>query len=263
MKNYNELVFSKTRIASIDVCEMGKQKHHVAALLEINVSLAREKIKKYSHDHHKISFTAWLIKAISLTLKDYEQVAGYLKGKRKLVVFNDINVSILVEKEVNGQKVPIPLVIENASERTIESITEQIKVAREIEFTNEDMVLQRKSMRVEKIYYLLPGFLRRAFWRYLLSHPHYAFQKMGNVSFTSIGMVGSVNGWFIPIGVHPVCFGVSALVKKPVVNNDKIEIGEVLNLTVLLDHDVVDGAPMARFINKLSQNLEEGIGIQY
>lgn len=261
MKNYKELIFPKTRIASFDVCDIGKQKHHVTALLEINVSEAREKVRKHSREIHKISFTAWLIKAISLTIKDYEQVAGYLKGKRRMVTFNDINVSILVEKELNGQKVPIPLVIEKANERSVEHITKQIADAREKKFTEDDIVLQRKSKRLEMIYYWLPGFIRRAFWRYLIKHPQLAFSKMGNVSFTSIGMVGRVNGWFIPMGVHPICFGISALIKKPVVVNDKIEIQEVLNLTVLLDHDVVDGAPMARFINKLSENIEKGVGL--
>ncbi len=32
----------------------------------------------------------------------------------------------------------------------------------------------------------------------------------------------------------------------------------MLNITVLLDHDVVDGAQMARFISSLSDNIEKG-----
>lgn len=47
--------------------------------------------------------------------------------------------------------------------------------------------------------------------------------------------------------------------KKNVVIDDKIEIGEIINFTVLFDHDVIDGAPMARFINELSKNIENGI----
>jgi pyruvate/2-oxoglutarate dehydrogenase complex dihydrolipoamide acyltransferase (E2) component len=30
-------------------------------------------------------------------------------------------------------------------------------------------------------------------------------------------------------------------------------------MTVLLDHDVIDGAQMARFISDLSKNIERGI----
>jgi len=32
-----------------------------------------------------------------------------------------------------------------------------------------------------------------------------------------------------------------------------------MNITVLMDHDVIDGASMARFINELTKNIETGI----
>ncbi|MBL7793506.1 MAG: 2-oxo acid dehydrogenase subunit E2 [Saprospiraceae bacterium] len=41
--------------------------------------------------------------------------------------------------------------------------------------------------------------------------------------------------------------------------NDEIVIREMLNISVLLDHDVVDGGQMARFISTLSGNIENGI----
>ena len=116
---------------------------------------------------------------------------------------------------------------------------------------------------MERFYYLLPGFARRFIWRYLLRHPHLVFNKMGNVAITSIGMAGSINGWFIPISVHPICFGAGSVIKKPVVIKDRIEIREMLNMTILIDHDVVDGAPMVRFIRDLSNNLENGLFLQF
>ncbi len=33
----------------------------------------------------------------------------------------------------------------------------------------------------------------------------------------------------------------------------------MLNMTILLDHDVMDGAPMVRFISALTKNIESGI----
>lgn len=253
--------FPKSRIATIDVCSAGLRKHHIAALIEIDVSESREKIKLQKAEHITISFTGWLIKVISITIKDFECAAGYLQGRRSVLVFNDINVSIVVEKDVNGQKVPIPLLIEKANERSIESITNQIEDAKNQILTDKDIVLENKSNSIERVYYYLPGFIRRYFWRYLIKHPHFAFGKMGNVAITSIGMIGSANGWFIPISVHPLCFGIGKIAKKPLVVNDKIQIREVLNMTVLLDHDVIDGAQMARFISKLSENLELGTGL--
>jgi pyruvate/2-oxoglutarate dehydrogenase complex dihydrolipoamide acyltransferase (E2) component len=36
----------------------------------------------------------------------------------------------------------------------------------------------------------------------------------------------------------------------------KIQVREILNLTVLFDHDVIDGSPAARFVDKLVKRLE-------
>jgi len=44
----------------------------------------------------------------------------------------------------------------------------------------------------------------------------------------------------------------------PAVVDDKIEIREILRMTILLDHDVMDGAPMARFKSDLTKNIERG-----
>ncbi len=117
------------------------------------------------------------------------------------MIFDDINVSIVVEKDLDGQNVPIPFFIEKANEKSIETITKQIADARNEKLSDKEIVLQKKTGQLEKLYYFLPGFMRRFVWRYLLRHPKLAYKKMGNVAFTAIGMIGKVNGWFIPLSV--------------------------------------------------------------
>ncbi|MDD2281218.1 MAG: 2-oxo acid dehydrogenase subunit E2 [Bacteroidales bacterium] len=259
MAGYKIEKFPKSRIATIDVCAVGRQKHHVAAMIEIDVTESRKKIKKYKTEINKISFTAWLIKVISITIKDYDRVASFLQGNKRVIIFDDISMSLVVEKEIDGQKVPIPLLIEKANERSIESISKQISDAKNEIITEKNIVLERRANLLEQVYYLLPGFIRRFFWRFLLKRPHFAFMKMGNVAVTSLGMTRSINGWFIPISVHPICFGIGSITKKPVVVDDNIVIRDILNMTILVDHDVIDGAPMVRFISELSDNIEKGM----
>jgi pyruvate/2-oxoglutarate dehydrogenase complex dihydrolipoamide acyltransferase (E2) component len=43
--------------------------------------------------------------------------------------------------------------------------------------------------------------------------------------------------------------------------DNNIEIREMLNMSLLIDHDVIDGAQVARFISDLSGNIENGIGL--
>lgn len=251
--------FPASRIATIDMGRVARNKHHVSALIELDVTNSRAKLKQRNKNaEDKISFTAWLVAVIGRTLQQYETAASYRSGKTTQTIFSDINVSMVVEKKLNDHKVPIPLIIEKAQERSVTSITQQIAAARETPLSEKEMVLHQKTNRLERLYYKLPAFARRAVWRYLLSHPKLAYSKMGNVAVTSVGMIGQINGWFIPSSVHPICFGIGAITRKPAVAGNQIAIREMLHMTILFDHDVMDGAPMTRLLNSLSKAIEGG-----
>jgi pyruvate/2-oxoglutarate dehydrogenase complex dihydrolipoamide acyltransferase (E2) component len=48
---------------------------------------------------------------------------------------------------------------------------------------------------------------------------------------------------------------------KPAVVEGRIEPREMLDLTVTYDHDVIDGAPAARFTRRLVELIESGYGL--
>jgi len=85
---------------------------------------------------------------------------------------------------------------------------------------------------------------------------------MGTIIVTAIGMFGRLYGWPIPTTSHPLAFAIGGITKKPGIVDDKIEIREVLTMTVLFNHDVIDGAPAARFITKLKEIIELGYGLK-
>jgi pyruvate/2-oxoglutarate dehydrogenase complex dihydrolipoamide acyltransferase (E2) component len=78
---------------------------------------------------------------------------------------------------------------------------------------------------------------------------------------TALGMMGHVGGWAIPIGPQPLCFAVGGITRKPGVSGESIAIREYLSLSLVFDHDVVDGAPVARFISRLRELVEGGFGL--
>ena len=55
---------------------------------------------------------------------------------------------------------------------------------------------------------------------------------------------------------------VGGIASKPAVHEGEIVIREFLNLTVSFDHDIVDGAPAARFAKKLSDLIESDVVLQ-
>ncbi|NMC39887.1 MAG: 2-oxo acid dehydrogenase subunit E2 [Bacteroidales bacterium] len=257
-RNYQFQNIFRSRIASFDVFDAGLRKHHIYAMLEFDVTESRAKLRDLRKKGTFISFNAWLIKVIGCVLKNHPEAAGYLYNKKKLIIFDDINVSMIVEKKTGDTKVPIPLVIERTNEKSAEEITQEIENAKSQQLSNNDIVLKKQSTRYQRMYYHLPGFLRRLFWKLLLKNPKKAFRTMGNVSVTSVGMIGKINGWFIHKSVHPLSFGIGSILKKPVVMDNEIKIREILNMTILVDHDVIDGAPMVRFLEHLTNYIETG-----
>jgi len=247
-----------SRIATFDTFSVGLLRHHISALLDFDVTESQLILQNLKKNGAHLSFNAWLIKAISNALEKHPEATAYLYSKKKLIIFNNINVALVVEKMIGNQLVPIPLVIEQANQKSIQEITKEIEAAKNQDLTNKDIVINRRTTFSEKLYYFLPGFLRQFIWKMMLRNPKFIFKKMGNVSITSVGMIGKVNGWFIHKAVHPVSFGIGSIIQKPVVLNHEIKIREILNMTVLIDHDIIDGAPMVRLLNDLTKEIETG-----
>ena len=255
-ENYSFIGIPKSRIATFDIFSVGLLKHHVSALLEFDVTESRNRLRVLRKSGVNVSFNAWIIKVISSILQKHPEASAYLYNKKKLILFNDINISMLVEKKINGIKVPIPIIIEKTNQKTALEITSEIENAKNQELSDNDIVINKKPALAERLYYHMPGFLRRAVWKIMLRNPKLAYKKMGNAVITSVGMMGKINGWFIQKSVHPISFGIGSVLKKAVVINDEIKIREILNMTILADHDVIDGAPMVRFLNDLTKSIE-------
>jgi pyruvate/2-oxoglutarate dehydrogenase complex dihydrolipoamide acyltransferase (E2) component len=74
-------------------------------------------------------------------------------------------------------------------------------------------------------------------------------------------MFGRGSGWGIPLPTYTLSITVGGISEKPVVVNGKIESRECLNITASFDHNVVDGAPAARFTQRLKELIESGCGL--
>ena len=151
----------ESRIATFDTFSIGLKKHHVAALLEFDVTESRRKLQESRRGGLNISFNGWLVKVIGNVLKEHPEAAAYLSGKNRLMVFNDINISIIVEKMINGERVPIPVVIEKTNEKTAQEITAEIDDAKQQELSGSDIVINRRSRLSERYYYHLPGLIMK------------------------------------------------------------------------------------------------------
>ena len=177
-------------------------------------------------------------------------------------MFPTIDLNVAVERVVQGQRVPLPVVIRDTGGKTIGQISAELRRAQE-EPLSEQIVLGAGRARLsERMYGLLPAWLRRLLLRRILLRPESFRTLLGTVSVTSVGMFGQVNGWFLPLGMTPLVVGLGAVTRKPWARKNSIQLREILHLSLLLDHDVVDGAPMARFVARFSGLLEQAWGLE-
>jgi hypothetical protein len=83
-------------------------------------------------------------------------------------------------------------------------------------------------------------------------------RRSGTVLVTAVGMFGAGPGFAIPPpGPHSLAVVVGAAGPRPWVCGEDVVVRDVLELTVTLDHRVVDGAPAARFAAHLRSLLEQ------
>lgn len=257
--------FLASRKPILDIGNIGLRKHHIKVLVELDVTLGRELIKeRRNQNKDEVSFTSWIIKCIGQAVSEYKALHAIRKGGNKLIIFDDLDISMRVEKEIRGEKVPLPLVIRKVNEKTVKDIYIEIKQAKEAEIKSEEDYLlgDSQSKWVMKLFFKLPQFIRLMFWKQIvLKNPLFVKEMSGTALFTSVGMMGNFRGWFIPVSILPLCFALGSIVRKPGIVNDKIEIREYLYMTILFDHDVIDGAPAARFVSRLTELVESGYGI--
>jgi pyruvate/2-oxoglutarate dehydrogenase complex dihydrolipoamide acyltransferase (E2) component len=69
-------------------------------------------------------------------------------------------------------------------------------------------------------------------------------------------MFGSGGGWGIGLSNHTLEIILGGISKRPVMIKGRMEEREFLNVTISVDHNVIDGAPGARFARDLRQLLE-------
>ena len=255
--------FHAVRLWSDDVCEVGLRKHHVKALLELDVTRARRGIHEYrNRTGRKLSFTAWFVKCAAQAVTEHPLAHTVRAGRTGLVVFDDIDITLLVERLVDRGPVPLPVVIRRADKKGLDDIHDEVRAAQVQHLAAGEVSLgPPRNRALQAIALAMPAFLRRAFWVRVIHNPPLTKRVMGTVAVTSVGAYGRSSFWPIPISIFPLCFALGSIVRKPGVVEGRIEPRDYLCLTAMVDHDVIDGAPAARFVARLSDMVESGWGL--
>jgi len=257
--SYQVIPYPKIRRLMADGGRLGRQKHIVHGLVEMDVTCARQAIRDHkAQTGETLSFTAFVMACLGKAVDMNKHMHAYRTLWDKLVIFDDVDVNNLFEVEVGGRKIIRPHVIKAANKKTFREIHEEIRAFQAGHAGGQDS--SREASFIDK-FVLLPGFIRRFVLGILLKSPHSMKEMQGTVLLTALGMFGTGSGWGIPVPNHTLQLTLGGIAEKPAFVDDRIEKREFLSVTVSFDHDIVDGAPAARFIQRLKELMESAYGI--
>lgn len=166
-----------------------------------------------------LTYTDLLVKVVANALSEHPRLNATLTDEG-IHLLPEINIGVAVALE-DGLVVPV---VRSADKERLSEISTQVKDFAERARDNQ----------------LTPGELQG-----------------GTFTITNLGNFGI--DAFTPIINPPesAILGVGRILKKPVVHNDEIVIRSMLTLSLTFDHRVVDGAPAAQFLQRVSNYIQD------
>jgi hypothetical protein len=146
--------------------------------------------------------------------------------------------SIMVERDVGGQKVLFPARVKSPAERSLQDVVSDIELARTAP------ILSIRHNRVILLVSRLPRFLRRVLWWFAFNRPRHRAHYAGTFGVSVVGHLGAS----ILVPVSPLTTFVSY---GPFAEDGTVDI------TIGFDHRVMDGAVVAQAMGLLEGKLAD------
>lgn len=215
-------------------------------LIEVDVTKASQKLAGTD-----VSFTAFMVATVARAAARHPEVHAYRDWLGRIVVHSYVDATTLIEVGAGGAVFPLAYLIRDADIRDVADITEEIRTVKK---NPTGTVEGRRLTRWAPLGGRIPGLAWIIYQ--IMSRSTRMRAISGTVAISSVGMFGGGPGHGIGF---PTVLSLSVLVggrtKRPVADGDNVVVGEVLDLTVTFDHNIVDGAPAARFVADLREML--------
>jgi pyruvate/2-oxoglutarate dehydrogenase complex dihydrolipoamide acyltransferase (E2) component len=252
--------FPLSRRLVIDTVRLGRSRPHIHGLIEVDVTEARRRLHDYAaRTGEKLSFTAFILVCLGRAVDQDRRVHAYQDWLGRLVLFDEVDVTTLIEIDWQGEKFALAHVIRATNRRTVPDITGEIRA---IQARPGHSIGSKRRQRVMAAFLLLPGIIRRTIYRAFLSSPHWFRRLAGTVTVTAVGMFGKGGGWGLNPSIFNLALTLGGIAEKPGILDGAIVPREYLSVTISFNHDVIDGAPAARFASRFKELVESSYGLE-
>jgi hypothetical protein len=249
--------FPRERHNIIDALTVGATRHMFHALLELDVTRPRRLIREHkAATGESLSFTAFIVRCLGCAVDCNKRLHAYRDWRNRLVLFDEVDTATLIESEVDA--VAIPHVIRATNRRTVRDIHDEIR-----QIQSNPRRSEQQTGWLVRLSPFVPGFVRRTFLRILGRSPYWLKRSSGTTLVSAVGMFGAGAGFAVGIvPLHTLSLLLAGISEKPIVVDGRIEPREILAVTLSVDHDIVDGAPAARFVRSLRELIEGAAGLE-
>src|SRR2546429_7575858 len=113
---YRMVAFPRARRLMITIGRVSRHRHIMHGLVELDVSRARQLMREHqARTGEKLSFTAFVATCVGHAVAMNPEVQAYRTWRSQLVLFEDVDIAIMVEKDLQGQKVAVSHIVRAAN----------------------------------------------------------------------------------------------------------------------------------------------------
>lgn len=243
------LPFPSSRRAVTAAVRAGRRIVPMHGLLDVDVTDARRRLDA---SEPPLSMTAYVIAATARAVAAHPEVHAYRDWRGRLVRHRHVDVQTVVEVPAEQGPFGLVHVVRDADVRDVGDLSAELhQVKADPSSTPSGRALQRLAPLAGRVPGAFPAMYA------LMSRSIRAHELAGTVQVTAVGMFAGGGGFAIaPPTLASTTVVVGGLSRRPRVVGDRITVRDVLDLTVTIDHDVVDGAPATRFGADLRRRME-------
>jgi pyruvate/2-oxoglutarate dehydrogenase complex dihydrolipoamide acyltransferase (E2) component len=219
-------------------------------LLDVDVTDARRLLDRHEPP---LSVTAFVIAAVARAVAAHPEVHAYRDWRGRLVRHRHVDVQTLVEVTTGQGPFGLVHVVRDADVRGIADLSAELRgVKADMLSAPTGRALQRLAPIAGRIPGVFPAMYA------VMGRSVRAHQLAGTVQVTAVGMFAGGGGFAVaPPTLASLLVVVGGLSRRPWVVDEQIAVRDVLDLTVTIDHNVVDGAPATRFGADLRRRMED------
>lgn len=248
-----QLPYPKLRNFVLDVMAEGRRKNTINLLFEAEVAPMRQHLTSCDK---RISLTSYIAKSLACAVDENKAMHAYRRGKSRLTVFDDIDLSVMVERDIEGGALPVNYIVRAANRKGAAQIHQELQGAKTAALGG-----QGPMSAVEKQFFELPRPLRSIVWFFIRRDPVMFKQLVGTVGITSMGMHAQGAAVVLPITPMTLTLSIGSIGKKLALEGGVPVEREFIQLNLGADHDVIDGAPLMRFASRFKEMLASGCAL--